>query len=219
MEWHGEMNTVSAGATIFENLVIQLLQEALQDQLEPVLYQEFMRRTNIPVRALESLITKPNAIWWDDSTTEEKEKLPEILLRAFERMCDKLRQQGDGPGFWEWGQMHRVTMRHPIGQLPPFDYIFDRGEYNIGGSASTISKAEYRFTKPFAVDVGASMRQIVDLAQPNVAHTIVPGGQSGQPFSDHYDDQIAMWRQGKYKSVSLLQDSLSVEGFRVQRFR
>ena len=26
---------------------------------------------------------------------------------------------------------------------------------------------------------------------------VLPGGQSGNPLSPHYDDQLALWRQGK----------------------
>ncbi|KAA3612211.1 MAG: penicillin acylase family protein [Calditrichaeota bacterium] len=219
LEWNGEMDEVSAGATIFNHLYIHLLDDLFKDQLEPEIYHEFLRWTNIPIRAMENLMANPNSRWWDDQQTTDRERLPDILLRAFNQTCEQLIENyGDGPGFWEWGRIHRFTLRHPIGQLPPFDYIFDRGEYNMGGSAGSINKAEYRFFKPFAVDVGASMRQIIDLNHPELAYTILPGGQSGQPFSDHYDDQITMWRHGQYKVVSMARDSLHSSVARIQIF-
>jgi penicillin amidase len=30
---------------------------------------------------------------------------------------------------------------------------------------------------------------------------IVPGGQSGNPFSPHYDDQLDEWAAGEYKPL------------------
>ncbi len=220
LEWKGEMHQFSAGATIFHHLLVNLLQETFSDQLQPAVYQEFMRWTTIPARALENLVQNPGSVWWDDRQTAGREKMGDMLHRAFTKTCAQLLENyGDGPGFWEWGRIHRFTLRHPLGKIPPFDYIFDRGEYNIGGAAGSIHKAEYRFTAPFAVDVGASMRQIVDLAQPDRAFTIIPGGQSGQPFSDHYDDQIAMWRNGELKSVSTGQDSADGVFATVQYFR
>ena len=64
-------------------------------------------------------------------------------------------------------------------------------------------KAEYRLTEPYHADVGPSMRQIVDMASPHKAWIVIPGGQSGQRFSDHYSDQIDMWRTGSYREVSM----------------
>jgi penicillin amidase len=56
---------------------------------------------------------------------------------------------------------------------------------------------------PYHADVGPSMRQIVDLATPYKSWTVIPGGQSGQRFSDHYKDQIEMWRNGSYREASM----------------
>ena len=45
---------------------------------------------------------------------------------------------------------------------------------------------------------GASWRQIIDLADPSRSIGVYPGGQSENPASPLYDDQMALWAQGAY---------------------
>jgi acyl-homoserine lactone acylase PvdQ len=33
--------------------------------------------------------------------------------------------------------------------------------------------------------------------------TVLTLGQSGQAYSAHYDDQVALWAAGKYKTVTM----------------
>jgi acyl-homoserine lactone acylase PvdQ len=42
---------------------------------------------------------------------------------------------------------------------------------------------------------------IVDLADPQRAQGTYPGGQSGDPQSPHYADQIPIWAAGKYLPI------------------
>jgi penicillin amidase len=51
-------------------------------------------------------------------------------------------------------------------------------------------------------DVGPSMREILNFANLNQSFCVLPGGQSGSPFSLHYYDQLNMWVSGQYKSMS-----------------
>ena len=44
--------------------------------------------------------------------------------------------------------------------------------------------------------IGSSWRMIVNFDE---NYCIIPGGNSGNYFSKHYDDQILMWANGRYK--------------------
>jgi penicillin amidase len=43
----------------------------------------------------------------------------------------------------------------------------------------------------------ASMRVVIPVGDWEAARFVLPGGQSGNPFSPHYDDQLPLWRRGE----------------------
>jgi penicillin amidase len=45
---------------------------------------------------------------------------------------------------------------------------------------------------------GAGLRAIFDLADLDRSRFIIAGGQSGNPLSAHYRDQVERWRDGRY---------------------
>jgi acyl-homoserine lactone acylase PvdQ len=48
---------------------------------------------------------------------------------------------------------------------------------------------------------GAAMRMVVSARDLDHAATILPGGQSGDPLSRHYDDQFADFIAGRFKAA------------------
>jgi penicillin amidase len=43
----------------------------------------------------------------------------------------------------------------------------------------------------------ASMRAVIPVGDWDSARFVLPGGQSGNPFSPHYDDMLPLWRRGE----------------------
>jgi penicillin amidase len=42
----------------------------------------------------------------------------------------------------------------------------------------------------------ASLRMAIELGEWEQARFVLPGGQSGNPFSPHYGDQFDLWQKG-----------------------
>jgi penicillin G amidase len=53
----------------------------------------------------------------------------------------------------------------------------------------------------FSVKYGAAMRNIVDMADPSHAWSMLPTGQSGHVGSTHYSDQSVPYVTGKYRPM------------------
>ncbi|MFQ5630847.1 MAG: penicillin acylase family protein, partial [bacterium] len=218
--WDCNESWESVQATIYNMMFVHLLKNSLEDECGSEILNEFLYWTNFPIRAMENLITMPASDWWDDKSTTQRENLDMIVVKSFRNTIQELQNEmGEGPGFWEWGLLHQITFTHPLGQQAPMDRIFNDGPYPIGGSANSIAKAEFDFTQPYRVDAGASMRQIVDLANPDRALSVIAGGQSGQPFSDHYSDQAQLWVDGKYKIVRMARSEIEQSATSMQIFR
>jgi penicillin G amidase len=51
-----------------------------------------------------------------------------------------------------------------------------------------------------------SWRMIVGSAHPEQSVGIYPGGQSGDPDSPYYDDQMRLWAKGEYVRLNMVGD-------------
>jgi penicillin G amidase len=98
---------------------------------------------------------------------------------------------GGPPGTWAWGRLH--TRRFPsITQAPGLGY----GPRASGGDAWTIDAADGGLES----HAGPSWRMIVAWTGRGtaVAEGVYPGGQSENPASVWYADQMADWWDGRY---------------------
>ena len=59
---------------------------------------------------------------------------------------------------WDWGQLHSVHFRHPLGREEPWSWLFSRGPVPFGGSTNTIANAVVSLRDPFDTTVGTSFR-------------------------------------------------------------
>jgi len=55
----------------------------------------------------------------------------------------------------------------------------------------------------YYVKGGPSTRRIVDFSDIENSWSILPTGQSGNPFSKHYSDQAEMYNAGKFRKMKL----------------
>jgi penicillin amidase len=100
---------------------------------------------------------------------------------------------GAVPDQWGWGKAHAAVFEHPLGSVRPLDLLFNRGPYRLAGSADTVDVGGHN-SRNMKVKSVASYRQIIDVGDWDNSLWQQTSGQSGQPLSKHYDDQIERWR-------------------------
>jgi len=208
--WEYEETTDSVPAALFQVWTQEFLLATIKDEMGDTLFNAYAAWSALAIRALEYLAPHPESPWFDNRTTPEIETAPEIALASYRQMLQALRkQQGEIMGDWQWGKIHQLTLAHTLGKHEILKQVFNAGPFPLGGSADTINKGEYRLTEPYAVMAGPSVRRIVDLANPEISYSVIPGGQSGQVFSPHHHDQVRLWLQGKYRTVSMRRETSS----------
>lgn len=207
--WDYRFAQTDIATTIFNEFVLHLLKNTYEDEMGDDVFHDFLFFGAIPYRVTAQLLASDTSAWFDDIRTKRLETKHDILRKSLE---DALRDLGEQMGTemknWRWGTLHTVTFRHPFGSRKPLDKVFNIGPFSIGGGGTTINKSEYKFTSPFSVSVGASMRQIVDLAEPDEAYVVITSGESGQPLNRHYDDQTSLWLNGGYHQVTTSWDRI-----------
>lgn len=150
--------------------------------------------------------------WFDDVRTPTVETRDDILRKSFSEAIDILRKElGTDEARWQWGAVHQLTVRHVFGQKTAdkedglMARVFNFPTSATGGTSTTINNGEYHLVgyRPDGKDVlhadqaiGASLRRVIDLANPSGYRSIMPGGNSGEVMSPHYKDQFPIWLQG-----------------------
>jgi penicillin amidase len=90
-----------------------------------------------------------------------------------------------------------LTLRHALGSRRPLERLFNRGPLPCGGDTNTIPQAAVNALEPTANPDGiASLRVVMDVGNWEASRFVLPGGQSGNPLSPHYDDQLPLWQRG-----------------------
>jgi penicillin amidase len=146
---------------------------------------------------------------------------PEARYRALSERA--IREAAGVAGDRRWAESNRAVHRHALGDVPVLDGLFglNLGPLPHEGSPFTVNVAHWAFRTPdddfpFLTTSGVSMRMVAEMGNTEAsAGFVIPTGQSGLPYSRHYDDQLEMWRSGDLLSLSL--DRSAVEASAVQR--
>ena len=119
----------------------------------------------------------------------EREPPPQALEQSLKEALAEIDARfSTGPR--EWGRLHQIVFRHPLGQKE-----WNRGPYARPGDANTVNATSgLRFQQTN----GASFREIIDLGDWDRSEMTNTPGEVGDPESKHYDDLIEDWAYGEY---------------------
>lgn len=119
---------------------------------------------------------------------------PQHAATALAGAVRYLEERLGSPETWQWGRLHSLTFRHPLGSVRGLARLLNRGPFLLGGDGSTLFQTGMDTLGNYEVTASTpAVRQIFDLSDWDRARIVLPGGQSGNPFSPHYGDQIADW--------------------------
>lgn len=106
-------------------------------------------------------------------------------------------RHGKNTRSWAWGKVRPLVLKHRVGVRKPLDKVFNRGPFPLGGDTDTVAQASYDPLDPYGNPLYiASMRMVVDVGNWEASRFSLPGGQSGNPLSRHYDDLLRFWLRG-----------------------
>ncbi|MBI4537339.1 MAG: penicillin acylase family protein [candidate division NC10 bacterium] len=207
LAWDGRMERGSAAAALYHLWYQALLGQCIRPRLEAMergLFTKYLSTLHLAVPAVDRALAQGDPGCF-----------PRGIAAAVEACLDEAWREararlGPDSSRWQWGLLHRLTLRHALGRGEKWPARFltwlfrlNRGPYPCDGDGMTINLEAFLLTQPFAVMAGPSYRQIVDLGRPEESCWIVAGGVSGDPRSVHYDDQIDPWLAGEYRPMRL----------------
>jgi penicillin amidase len=209
--WDGS-NTVDAVApTIYNKWVYQYLKNTFEDELGEKLFKQFLS-THLSKRVIASQVKKDVSIWWDNVTTTNKiETKKEILSNSLVKAVALLEKQlGNEIKDWNWGKVHTLEHQHPLGTIESLKSYFNVGPFPINGAREVINNRGYKYNNSglYNVDSGPSTRRIIDFSDVENSISILPTGQSGNPFSEHYKDQAEMFNKGEFRKMKMNKEEI-----------
>lgn len=136
----------------------------------------------------EELIGRP----WDELAAD--------ALRG--GLDDLTNRFGPDPEGWRWGQVHELRFPHALGKAnPAFEWAFNR-TLHPGGAQETVAQIAYDPNDPYHAIWAPSWRMVADPQAPERSMWQAFTGQSGHPFSAHYDDLQPRWLAGQMQPMA-----------------
>jgi penicillin amidase len=200
--WDGIVSTDSAAAAVFELFIAEIWHRVARMRA-PASAEWALGRGFTPLLGL-TLFAAGRASCVLRLMREQPEGWfeagwPEEMMYALGSVVARLREQyGPSTAGWAWGSIRPLQIWHPIGRVAQLRWLFNRGPFPFGGDGNTVSQAGSTPLRPGGNPTAiASLRMVVDVGEWEASRFVLPGGQSGNPLSPHYDDLLPLWRRGE----------------------
>ena len=218
-DWDHDMAADSAPAAIYEAWISALGRAVLLPRLGEDLYIHFHGRrqwTNaFEFLALPALVEYPSARWFGEDGIAARDR---VLAAALDAALDELTERlGDEMTAWRWGAVHKATFAGQLGMVPGLEELLTAGVVEMGGNEQTVCQSLHEPDLGYKVSVVPSWRQILDVSDWDASLGVLPGGQSENPASPHYNDLLGLWARGEYHPLPFSQ--AAVEAATVARMR
>jgi len=189
--WNRRFVREDTVAVFFER-VMDEVEARVWDELLDDPSDESSRRVATPSeQVLWRVLQQADSPWCDDRRTEETESCATIVDQSVERAFQNTVERFGQPGVaWRWERHRRQNIHHLL-RIGPLSRL----GIPVQGGSGNLNPSSGRGTH------GASWRMVVELGPQVRAQAIYPGGQSGNPVSDWYDDRIDKWQVGELDDV------------------
>ena len=184
--WDGTLSADSSGAVIYDALCTELGELTVNTYYSSA--KAVSANTAAEVRRILLDELRDNSTLMLGKFDNWSDAVDAALITCWSALTKEL---GADPNSWRWENIHKVIWRHNLGRDPEWEEIFNAGVVSVPGDGNT----------PFNTMIapgtfgthGVTYRQIFDLGDLNAAEICIPPGNSGQPGSTHYRDNLDRW--------------------------
>jgi penicillin amidase len=197
--WDFRYTPESEAAMVFE-AVVHFLAERLIAARFPARLGGLLHGSGV---ALAARLLEGEPIGWLEGTSLEDE-----VRAAAAQALEFLNGLGTD---WAWGKHHTFGLVHPLSaQFPALAEVADVGPRPVSGTGDSVRNAAGSITQGFRVVSGAEYRLLVDFAAQPIGVATNTLGQSGQPGSPHFADQLDDWLAGRYHPLLMDREEIVV---------
>jgi penicillin amidase len=208
--WDGKSTKQSVESSIYHMWNFYLSYNIFVDELGEKNFEIFGKTADF-WHAFKFLIYNPNHSFWDNIRTNRVESGAEVVTNSFKDAISDLKENyGHRIKYWKWGKLHKAVYKHTLGKVKPLNFLYNRGPISADGGRYVINNmAHNKASKDFTVVHAPASRRIIDMGAIKKTIGIIPTGNSGNPFSKHYSDQMELYHHGKYRTLIMDWDILT----------
>lgn len=200
--WDGFYDAGSRGAAVFETFLAHFVEPVYDNLIRGGDTIHYSRGAEMRPRLAADMERLPTA---------DLSRLARVALNRAGRLAQ------DGT---VWGDLHRIRLKHMLGNVPVIGDRYVFADYPAGGSNETIMKTAHNLTaERHGARYGAQSRHISDMADPDANWFVLLGGQDGWLGSSAFMDQVDLWFEGAYIQVPLQLAAVRTHFPYVTRFR
>ncbi|MCH3881873.1 MULTISPECIES: penicillin acylase family protein [Tenacibaculum] len=210
-KWNGYYGKDEVAPVIYNRFVYEFQKNTFKDEMGKA-YSQFVN-TPFVEKVLPVQAAKENSVWWDDVSTKDKiETKQEIISKSFTNTFKFLQNQlGENVEDWKWNRVASVEYEHAIGKAGGLlRSFFNVGPFKTNGGDQVINNQIFSIdsTGVYKITAGPSTRRVVDFSDVDNSLAILPTGQSGNVFSEHYKDQAQKYVDGEFVKMKINQKEI-----------
>lgn len=206
--WNGTFSVEDNYGLFYEYLRKNLHSALFADEFESM---EVYSSYGVQLK-LDKIFKNDSSVWWDNRTTvNRKETKIDILNQTFKTTWQEVSKKfGNNPMEWKWNKVHFLEHDHPIGRVASLREYFNVGPFPSPGTGGTLNNQGFRNMPDgsFKVTSIPSTRRIIDFSDIENSISILPTGQSGNPFSQFYKDQAEMYINGEFRKMMMNENEI-----------
>lgn len=209
-KWNGFYGRKEIAPTIYNRFIYEVLVATYKDEMG----KSFNQFINTPYqdKAFAEQIVREESVWWDNvNTVNKKETRTDVITNSYKKAIAFLGNQlGENVQDWTWDRVISVEYPHALGQVAVLRKYFNVGPFKTRGGNEVINNQIFNLdsTGVYKITAGPSTRRIVDFSDVENSLGILPTGQSGNVFSDHYKDQAQKYIDGEFVKMKLNQKEI-----------
>lgn len=185
--WNGRYDAASVGALAYQRVLDDLIDAIYESRYSDSIRSTLRRGPYVHAFVLE------------DVRTGEHTQAVKKALSAARRGV--LRNE-------TWGEVHRLSLQHPIGMIPVLGRGYRYANIEAFGSTTTINKSAHPVRSDrHNTDFGANARLLMDMGSLDNNRVLLLGGQDGMMGSDRMTDQAMLWNSGGMVPLPITEDA------------
>jgi penicillin amidase len=210
-DWNGTNNLKDVAPTVYNRWIYLYLKNTFEDELGEANFKRLLN-THLIKTTIAHQLKDEKSIWWDNVNTKNTiETRTDILTVSFKESVGFLENQlGADVNSWTWNRVNTLEHQHPLGKVAALRKYFNVGPFEVKGANEVINNmiSDYSEDGEYHVKAGPSTRRVIDFSDIENSWSILPTGQSGNPFSKHYKDQAVMYTNGEFRKMKLNKDEI-----------
>jgi len=194
--WNCGIAADSAASLLYE-MTMPALSAAFREAVIPPEARDLIKSVNLS--EMLRLLAAPDTRLGSDPVAARDALIDKALVAGWAKA---VALGGPDPAQWRWGDVHQVSIAHPLSAVPGIAAAFPKVDGGrSGGDSYTVMARGVNPARNLNVMHGASYLLVADVGAWDNSRVLLLPGQSADPRSPHYRDWFHDWVAGAPKPL------------------